>query len=69
MDRCKISNGEVVLAAPDIVNIPCLMHGIRLCNYVNEEHFQFYDGGLRIRFDWIFATYVDGCESDRSILF
>ena len=29
MDRCKISKWEVVLGAPDRVNIPCLMHDTR----------------------------------------
>ena len=31
MDRCKISEWEVVLGAPDRINIPCLMHDTRLC--------------------------------------
>ena len=31
MDRCKISKWEVVLGAPDRVNIPCTMHDTRLC--------------------------------------
>ena len=31
MDRCKISKWAVVLGTPDRVNIPCLMHGICLC--------------------------------------
>ena len=33
MDRCKISQWEVVLGAPDRVNIPCLIHDTRLCQY------------------------------------
>ena len=32
MDRFKISKWEVVLGAPDKVNIPCLMHDTRLCH-------------------------------------
>ena len=31
MDRCKISEWEVVLGAPDRVNAPCHKHGTRLC--------------------------------------
>ena len=31
MDRYKISKWEVVLGAPDIVNIPCLMYDTHLC--------------------------------------
>ena len=31
MDRCKLSKWEVVLGAPDRVNIPCLVHDTRLC--------------------------------------
>ena len=31
MDRFNISNWEVVLDAPDRVNIPCLRHNTRLC--------------------------------------
>ena len=31
MDRCKIPEWEVVLGAPERVNIHCLMHGTRLC--------------------------------------
>ena len=31
MDKMLISKCEVVLGAPDRVNIPCLMHDIRLC--------------------------------------
>ena len=32
MDRSKISEWEVVLGAPDRVNIPCLMHDTSLCH-------------------------------------
>ena len=42
MDRCKISKWEVVLGAPDRVNIPCLIHDIRLCQIdvkmTNNQH-------------------------------
>ena len=31
MDICKISKREVVLGAPDRVNIPCLTHDTCLC--------------------------------------
>ena len=31
MDRFESSKWEVVLGAPDRVNIPCLMHDTRLC--------------------------------------
>ena len=31
MDRCNISKWEMVLGALDRVDIPCLMHDIRLC--------------------------------------
>ena len=31
IDRCKISEWEVVLGAPDKVKIPCLMHDTHLC--------------------------------------
>ena len=31
MDRLKLSKWEVVLGAPDRVNIPCLFHDTRLC--------------------------------------
>ena len=30
MDRFKLAKWEVVLGAPDRVNIPCLMHDTRL---------------------------------------
>ena len=42
MDRCKISKWEVVLGAPDRVNIPRLMHDTRLCQMndtmTNNKH-------------------------------
>ena len=42
MDRCKISVLEVVLGAPDRVNIACLMHDTRLCQMnvtmTNNKH-------------------------------
>ena len=31
MDRCKISKCDMVIGAPDRVNIPCLMHDTGLC--------------------------------------
>ena len=31
MGRCKIYEWEMVLGAPDRVNIPCLMHDTHLC--------------------------------------
>ena len=31
IDRCKISKWELVVGAPDRVNIPCLMHDTCLC--------------------------------------
>ena len=31
MDRCKISDREVVIDAPDRVNIPCLLHDYHRC--------------------------------------
>ena len=33
MDKMLISKWEVVLGAPERVNIPCLMHDTRLCQY------------------------------------
>ena len=33
MDRCQISKWEVVLGAPDRVNILCLMHDTRLSQF------------------------------------
>ena len=33
MDRFKLSKWEVVLCAPDNVNIPCLMHDTHLCQF------------------------------------
>ena len=38
MDRCKISEWEVVLGAPDIVNISCLMHDTHLCQIEMLQH-------------------------------
>ena len=31
MDRCKISECEVIKGAPNRVNIPCLMRDTHLC--------------------------------------
>ena len=39
MDKMLISKREVVLGAPDRVNIPCLMHDTRLCQY-QQHHIQ-----------------------------
>ena len=36
MDKCKISDWEVVLSAPDRVITHCLMHDTRLCQLVDK---------------------------------
>ena len=33
IDKCKISESEVVLGAPDRVNIPCPMHDSLPCQF------------------------------------
>ena len=32
MDRCQVSEWEVVLGATERLNIPCLMHDTSLCH-------------------------------------
>ena len=34
-ERCQMSEWEVILDAPDRVNIPCLMHNTHLCHCVS----------------------------------